>query len=70
MMTTPWFKGAKPHTSIQAGKVNEALFEAKLGEAIYDRGPEEYRQATRFFEKTLRLRATSATATYTSTLRR
>jgi hypothetical protein len=52
MMTTPWFEGAKPHTSIQAGKVNEALFEAKLGEAIHDRGPEEYRQATRFFEKT------------------
>ena len=53
MMTTiPWFEGAKPHTSIQAGKVNEALFEAKLGEAIHDRGPEEYRHATRFFEKT------------------
>ena len=51
-MTTPWFEGAKPHASIQAGKVNEALFEAKLGEAIHDRGPEEYRQATLFFEKT------------------
>ncbi|MBN2002245.1 MAG: ATP-binding protein [Anaerolineae bacterium] len=52
MTTTPWFKGATPHISIQEGKVNEALFEAKLGEAIYDRGPEEYRDATRFFEKT------------------
>jgi len=52
MISIPWFDGAKPHTSIQAGKVNEALFEAKLGEAIHDRGPEEYRQATRFFEKT------------------
>jgi hypothetical protein len=51
-MTTPWFQGAEPHRSIQKGKVNEALFEAKLGEAIYDRGPEEYRDATRFFEKT------------------
>jgi hypothetical protein len=53
-MTTsiPWFDGASPHASIQAGKVNEALFEAKLGEAIRHRGPEEYRQATRFFEKT------------------
>lgn len=51
-MTTPWFQGAKPHRSIQKGKVNEALFEAKLGEAIHDRGPEEYRDATRFFEKT------------------
>ena len=51
-MTTPWFQGAKPHRSIQEGKVNEALFEAKLGEAIHDRGPEEYRDATRFFEKT------------------
>lgn len=52
MTTTPWFKGARPHKSIQKGQVNEALFEAKLGEAIHDRGPEEYRDATRFFEKT------------------
>ena len=52
MTAVPWFKAAKPHTSIQEGKVNEALFEAKLGEAIHNRGPEEYRDATRFFEKT------------------
>ena len=52
MLPISWFEGAKPHHSIQSGRVNEALFEAKLGEAIYDRGPEEYRQATRFFEKT------------------
>jgi hypothetical protein len=52
MTSIPWFEGAEPHASIQAGKVNEALFEAKLGEAIRGRGPEEYRQATRFFEKT------------------
>jgi hypothetical protein len=51
-MTSTWFEGAKPHTSIQAGKVNEALFEAKLGEAIHDKGPKEYQQATLFFEKT------------------
>lgn len=52
MTTTPWWQGAKPHTSIREGKVNEALFEAKLGEAIQDRGPEEYREAETFFNKT------------------
>jgi hypothetical protein len=52
MTSIPWFKGAKPHVSIQAGKVDEALFEAKLGKAIHNEGPEEYRDATRFFEKT------------------
>lgn len=52
MEAIPWWQGATPHTSIQQGKVNEALFEAKLGEAILGRGPEEYREADRFFEKT------------------
>ena len=51
-MTTPWWAGAKPHPSIQEGRVNEALFEAKLGEAIEDRGPDEYRRADIFFHKT------------------
>jgi len=52
MTTTSWFEGARPHPSIREGKVNEALFEAKLSEAINNRGPEEYRNATHFFEKT------------------
>lgn len=52
METTPWWLGATPHNSIQDGKVNEALFEAKLGEAIRDLGPDEYRLANVFFEKT------------------
>jgi hypothetical protein len=52
MATTPWYAGATPHPSIQAGKVNEALFEAKLGDAVRDRGPDEYRKAKPFFEKT------------------
>jgi hypothetical protein len=51
-LTTPWFEGATPHPSIQEGKVNEALFEAKLGEVIRNRGPVEYRDAQVFFEKT------------------
>jgi len=52
MDITSWWLGAKPHKSIQDGKVNEALFEAKLGEAIEDRGPEEYRDPEIFFQKT------------------
>lgn len=52
MATTPWWEGATPHPNIQEGKVNEALFEAKLGEAIHDRGPREYRDAETFFVKT------------------
>lgn len=52
MEQTPWWRGAEPHASISSGKVNEALFEAKLGEAIQDRGPDEYRLAEKFFEKT------------------
>jgi hypothetical protein len=51
-MTTPWWTGAKPHRNIQDGMVNESLFEAKLGEAIGGRGPDEYRRAELFFEKT------------------
>jgi len=43
---------AAPHDSISSGNVNEALFEAKLGEAIQDRGPDEYRLAEKFFQKT------------------
>ena len=52
MTTIPWWEGATPHTSIQDGRVNEALFEAKLGEAIRGRGPKEYREAKTFFGKT------------------
>lgn len=52
MEQIPWWHGAIPHAGISSGKVNEALFEAKLGEAIEDRGPDEYRLADRFFEKT------------------
>ncbi len=52
METTPWWHGATPHSSIEDGKVNEALFEAKLGEAIRNLGPDEYRLANVFFEKT------------------
>lgn len=52
MEATSWWLGATPHPSIQEGKVNEALFEAKLGEAVRDRGPDEYRKADVFFEKT------------------
>lgn len=51
-MTTPWWAGAEPHRSIRDGKVNEALFEAKLGEAIDDHGPDEYRKPQLFFQKT------------------
>ncbi len=52
MELTPWWQGATLHSNISSGKVNEALFEAKLGEAIQDRGPDEYRLAEKFFEKT------------------
>lgn len=52
MQSTPWWQGAQPHASIREGSVNEALFEAKLGEALHDRGPDEYRKAVTFFQKT------------------
>lgn len=52
MPTKPWWQGAVPHASISSGQVNEALFEAKLGDAILGRGPEEYRDAATFFAKT------------------
>lgn len=52
MDTQAWWHGATPHSNIRDGKVNEALFEAKLGEAIQDRGPDEYRLAELFFQKT------------------
>lgn len=52
MESIPWWQGATPHPSIREARVNEALFEAKLGEAIRDRGPDEYRLAELFFEKT------------------
>src|SRR4030043_423357 len=52
MIITPWWEGTTPHPNIQDGKVNEALFEAKLGEAIRGRGPKEYRDAELFFNKT------------------
>jgi hypothetical protein len=52
MEAIPWWQGATPHSSIKKGQVNEALFEAKLGEAINDRGPDEYRLADIFFAKT------------------
>jgi hypothetical protein len=52
MTTAPWWSGATPHISIREGRVDEALFEAKLGEAIRGRGPKEYREAKLFFEKT------------------
>jgi hypothetical protein len=52
MTTTPWWEAATPHTSIRDGQFNEALFDAKLGEAIRGRGPREYREAELFFNKT------------------
>jgi predicted AAA+ superfamily ATPase len=52
MTSIPWWEGARPHVSIREGQVNEALFEAKLGEAVRDRGPQEYRDAETFFHKT------------------
>lgn len=52
MDAQPWWQGATPHQNIRDGRVDEALFEAKLGEAIQDRGPDEYRLAEKFFAKT------------------
>jgi len=53
MEAIPWWLGAIPHREYPGrSKVNEALFEAKLGEAIRDRGPDEYQKADVFFEKT------------------
>ncbi len=47
-----WTAGATPHRSIREGSVDDALFEAKLVDAMAGTGPDEYTDPARFWQKT------------------
>ncbi len=48
----PWFVVVHPHQDIRQGNVDESVFAANLADVSLDRGPEVYRNAALFFEKT------------------
>ncbi|MEW6327950.1 MAG: hypothetical protein AB1487_10235 [Thermodesulfobacteriota bacterium] len=48
----PWWQVAEPHKDILKGKLSEAVFAADLGDVAVGRGPDEYRDARLFFQKT------------------
>lgn len=47
-----WFSVVRPHQDIRQGHLNEAVFAANLAHVAQDQGPEIYRNATLFFDKT------------------
>ena len=48
----PWFGVVHPHQDIRQGNLDESVFAANLADVSLDRGPEVYRNAALFFEKT------------------
>ena len=48
----PWWQAVTPHEDIREGRVNEGLFDAKLGQAARGEATDEYRDARLFFLKT------------------
>ena len=48
----PWFSVVRPHQDIRQGHLDESLFAANLADVAQDYGPEVYRNAPLFFEKT------------------
>jgi hypothetical protein len=48
----PWHQVITPHKDITQGKFDESVFAADLSDAVADRGPLEYRDASTFFRKT------------------
>ncbi len=51
-MLQPWWQAVTPHEDIREGRVNEALFDARLGRAALGEGSVEYRDTRVFFQKT------------------
>lgn len=51
-MLKPWWQAVTPHEDIAKGRVNEGLFDAKLGQVAQGEGPEEYLNARLFLQKT------------------
>ena len=47
-----WRQGCTPHRDIREDRVSEALFAVNLSRAIAREGADEYRDPTRFFERT------------------
>lgn len=48
----PWFGVVRPHQDIRQGHLDESVFAANLADVAQDLGPEVYRNAPLFFEKT------------------
>lgn len=48
----PWFGVVHPHQDIRQGNLDESVFAANLADVSLDRGPEVYRNAALFFDKT------------------
>jgi len=51
-MLKPWWQAVTPHDDIAKGRVNEGLFDAKLGQVAQGQGPEEYLNTRLFLRKT------------------
>ena len=49
---TPFHTIAVPHSDILEGRLTQDVFAADLWEVFKDRGPDEYKDAVQFFEKT------------------
>lgn len=47
-----WSRAVTPHEDIARGRVNEGLFDAKLGHVAQGAGPAEYRDVRLFYQKT------------------
>jgi len=48
----PWFGVVRPHQDIRQGHLDESVFAANLADVAQDLGPEVYRNAPLFFDKT------------------
>ncbi|GAB3950068.1 DUF499 domain-containing protein [Spirosoma harenae] len=48
----PWFSVVRPHQDIRRGHLDESVFAANLADVAQDQGPEVYRNAPLFFDKT------------------
>ncbi|MBE0461501.1 MAG: ATP-binding protein [Candidatus Aminicenantes bacterium] len=52
MILPSWWQVAIPHKDIRENKLNEAIFAADLGDVILGQAPQEYQDASFFFQKT------------------
>jgi len=52
MALPSWWQVTTPHADIQKGRMTEAIFAANLGDVVVGKGPDVYRDAATFFQKT------------------